>query len=543
MNSTNKFWLPTIIAIAVIIGIFIGTRISGSSSKGGMFELSQKPDKFQSLLNFISANYVDTVNIQKISDQSYADLLRQLDPHSAYIPASDLKGVNEVLEGNFEGVGIEFYVVNDTIMVLNVIPGGPSESVGIRSADKIVKIQDSTVAGIKITNERIIKMLRGPKDSQVKVGIKRGHANQLLNFTIKRGSIPLTSVDAAFMMDKETGYIKVNKFAQDTYIEFMQALDRLLHKENMKNLIVDLRQNGGGYLESATKILDELLDNNKLLVYTEGRNKKRNDYNCHKDGMFESGALTLLVDEGSASASEIMAGALQDWDRATIVGRRTFGKGLVQEQYELGDGSALRLTVARYYTPSGRCIQKNYKNGYDAYEMDLLNRYKHGEFQNADSIKYADTMKYQTAGGRTVYGGGGIKPDVFVPLDTSNNNNLITAVFSKGLLAQYAYTYFAENDAAIKKYKTVMEYDNGFVITEAMYQQFLAYVVQNGVDKALLKYANPSASYIKNELKAYIARQQWKMDGFIYLLNKQDKTVQKALQLIHNKPLSFKNSK
>jgi len=542
MNGTNRFWLPTIIAVAVIIGILIGMRLTTKNENSSLFSIGSNTTKFEEILHFVSSNYVDSINVTKVSDQSYVDLLKQLDPHSSYIPASELQGVNEVLEGNFEGVGIEFYVVNDTIMVLNAIPGGPSQTVGIQSADKIIKIQDTLVAGVKITTEQIVKKLRGKKDSKVTVSIKRGSKKELINFTITRGEIPMNSVDAAFMLDKETGYIKVNRFAQDTYQEFMRSLDDLINKQGMKSLVIDLRQNGGGYLESATKILDEFLSDNRLLLYTEGRSRRRFEYNCKKDGMFETGNMAILVDEGSASASEITAGALQDWDRAVIVGRRSFGKGLVQEQYELGDGSAIRLTVARYYTPSGRCIQKDYKSGVDAYELDLMNRYKHGEFLSSDSIRYADTVNYRTASGRIVHGGGGIKPDIFVPLDTSNSNAFINSVFSKGLVAQFAYQYFADHKTEIAQYPSIVAFEKGFSISDKTYMDFVNYANKHGVAASSNRFAANSATFLKFEIRAYIARQQWKMNGFYYLINKEDKAVQKALSVIKLSPAKIKTN-
>ena len=528
MKEQNKFWLPTIVAISVILGVFIGMRLGSNSVN--KFGVGGGQSKFDELLNYISSNYVDTLNMEKIKEESYVELLKQLDPHSSYISAEELKGVNEQLEGNFEGIGVEFFIVKDTIMVVNVISGGPSQQVGILSGDRIVTINDTLVAGKKITNENVIKKLRGKGGSKVKVGIIRGTSKKLSTYTITRGQIPLYSIDAAFMLNKEVGYIKVNRFAENTYIEFMQRLDSLLQKGSMKKLVIDLRGNGGGYLDAATKILDELIDGDKTLVYTVGRNRTRQDYTSHVEGMFEKGQVVVLVDEGSASASEIVSGALQDWDRGTIIGRRTFGKGLVQEQYQLSDGSALRLTVARYYTPSGRCIQKKYQLGEADYDMDVYNRYKHGELTNGDSIKNADTMKYYTmVKHRPVFAGGGVRPDIFVALDTTlGADPLIRALMNGGALQQFAYEYVAHNKATIAAFGSAEAFNRNFDKDAKVLNSLINSSVK---DAKYIGVVSASArSFISRQLKAYIAKQVWGGDAFYYIYESDDSAIKAALK-------------
>jgi carboxyl-terminal processing protease len=528
----NKFWLPLLLAIVLSIGILTGIRLSNKDKLHATL-LNMQPDKFQTILNYISANYVDTLNADKVGEQTYADLFKHLDPHSVYIPANNLAQVNESLEGNFDGIGIEFFVLNDTLMVLNVIPKGPSEKAGLMNGDKILAIDDTIVAGKKITNEQIIKKLRGPKSSKVQVTIQRMLQPKLLKIMIERGEIPIRSIDAAYMVTKDIGYIKINRFAKETYQEFMENFDDLLNKQKMKTIIIDLRQNGGGYLDAATNLLDEFIDEKKMLVYTNGRTSGKKEYKALKDGMFEKGKIVLLVDEGSASASEIMAGALQDWDRASIVGRRTFGKGLVQEQYELKDGSAIRLTVARYYTPSGRCIQKTYANGYEDYENELFQRYKHGELQNQDSIKYQDTVKYKTASGRIVYGGGGIMPDYFVAFDTLENNNaLIHTLLNKNLITTFSYNYFYTNAAILKKSTSMADFDTQFQVNETILNQFWSYCTKQKVDNKLIaSFQSKSKLFIQHQIKANLARQLWGFKGYIYVINNKDKAFKKAVEV------------
>ncbi|MEI6817391.1 MAG: S41 family peptidase, partial [Bacteroidota bacterium] len=405
----SKVFLPLFFAIAIIIGIFIGELLPHNGTFKNPFTSlrNQQVNKLNEVVNYIHDDYVDTINETKIVEGAITGLLHDLDPHSIYIPAEDFKDVNEPLEGNFEGVGIEFHIQDDTIMVISAIAGGPSESVGIRSGDRLVSVNGKNIAGTKITNKDVVKLLRGETGSKVTVGIVRLGTAGIKDYKISRGKIPIYSVDVGYMINPTIGYIKISRFANNTYEEFMEKLDALL-KAGMKSLILDLKGNPGGYLSAATKITDEFLDGNKMIVYTQGQARKKTEYSASSNGAFLHGKLLVLIDEGSASASEIVSGALQDWDRATIVGRRSFGKGLVQEQTDFPDGSAMRLTVARYYTPTGRCIQRPYDHGTESYYDNVRDRATNGELESLDSIHLPDSLKFKTPGGKTVYGGGGI---------------------------------------------------------------------------------------------------------------------------------------
>ena len=403
MNLNNK-WQPLIYGILIAAGILIGVWLKPS---GNIRTIINGKNKISEIINIVNQAYVDTVNVEQLEEKTINEMLSQLDPHSVYIPAKDLQQANEPLEGNFDGIGVEFNILNDTIMVVAALNGGPSQELGIQAGDRIISVNEKSVANTKITNEKVFKLLRGPKGSEVKVEIYRPDAHKKIPYTIKRGTIPIYSVDVSMMLNTETGYIKISRFAATTHKEFVEAISTL-KKQNIKNLIVDLRGNPGGYLSAASELADEFLDDKKLIVYTQGREQPRQDYKAEKEGNFEQGKLIVLIDEGSASASEILSGAIQDWDRGLIIGRRSYGKGLVQEPFELHDGSALRLTIARYYTPSGRCIQKTYKDGFNEYEHELLKRYEDGELQDSSKGKSTDTLTFHTAKGRVVHAGGGI---------------------------------------------------------------------------------------------------------------------------------------
>lgn len=422
MNRPKFYvYLPIIFALVLVLGIFIGTTFLSGGQKMVMGGNTGKFSKLQDVLQYINQEYVDTVNDDDLVERSIVSLLENLDPHSSYISAEELQANNEPLQGNFEGIGVEFNIVDDTVRVVAAIPGGPAEGVGVQAGDKIVMVDGKTIAGIKIANKGVMERLKGKGGTKVKISVKRNGRKGLIDFTITRGTIPIYSLDASYMLTANLGYIKISRFAATTYDEFMQALDKL-QKQGMTKLVVDLRGNGGGFLNTAVDIADEFLPEGKSIVYTQGKARPRKDFYATKRGSFENGELFILIDDGSASASEILAGAVQDNDRGTLIGRRSFGKGLVQEQSEFTDGSAIRLTIARYYTPTGRCIQKSYKHGVDDYYNEELSRYESGELESADSIKVADSLKYKTPGGKIVYGGGGIIPDEFVPLDTANRS-------------------------------------------------------------------------------------------------------------------------
>lgn len=523
-------------------GIYIGMRMSEPyrSSRGFFTFRTGQFNKLNDVINYISNEYVDTVNSRALVESTIEDMLHQLDPHSSYIPGEDLQAMNEPLEGNFDGIGVEFHIQDDTIMVVSALAGGPSEQLGIQAGDRIIRVEGKNVGGIKITNTQVMQLLRGPSGTMVKVTILRRSTGQTIDFTIKRGKIPIYSVDVGYMLNRETGYIKIGHFADKTYDEYLKAFADLKEK-GMQNLILDLRGNPGGYLKTAIQIADEYLPDGKMIVYTEGRNRPKETFRATSRGFFEEGALVILIDEGSASASEIVSGAVQDWDRATIVGRRSFGKGLVQEQSEFPDGSAVRLTVARYYTPTGRSIQKPYTAGYEQYETELLSRYQHGELLSQDSIKFADSLRYTTPGGKIVYGGGGIMPDVFVPLDTAGTSDYYSEANGKGLINQFAYDYLDLHRKEITEYKDFDAFNQGFHVDDKIYNEFLTYARKSGM-KADPAGARISSAIIRTQLKALIARQIWKNDGFYPVIHSLDQTLRQALELIGKQQVAVKGS-
>lgn len=539
MNRKFNIWLPIIMAFMLAAGIQIGLVLHGTG-KPPVFSNSRSSTLDQ-VLQYVQAKYVDTVNIERLQDGAIERVLENLDPHSTFIAAADLKEVNQELEGNFEGIGIEFFIVADTVMVVNVIAGGPAESAGLLSGDKIISINDSSFTGNKVRDLDVVNQLRGKKGTKVKIGILRKHNSPILYFTLTRDKIPIYSVDAAYMIDAKTGLIKINRFSETTYDEFMKSLKEL-KQQGMSRLIIDLRQNGGGYLNAATDIADELLDQQKLMVYTKGRVYTRTDYKTRVLGQFEEGPLAILIDEGSASASEIVTGAMQDWDRGIVVGRRSFGKGLVQEQYGLNDGSALRLTVAKYYTPSGRCIQKPYHQDLNEYYNDLSDRYRNGEFMSKDSIHPADTTRYYTANGRLVYGGGGIMPDIFVPLDTSNNNNaFLNAILSQGLIQQFAYSYYHDHPGLLNAYKDLTSYRNNFQVSDQVFASFLLLADSKTIPHRETELTH-AKSYINLRIKAFLAREKFSQDAFYAVLFDDDPTVLKAVASMSKEVSAFRPS-
>ncbi|HRN95505.1 MAG: S41 family peptidase [Chitinophagales bacterium] len=521
-------WQPLIFALVLVFGILLGLLLfMVNTGKQKPFVDNQR-DQFNEILTYIKLKYVDTVNTQNLYEDAVQDMLSSLDPHSVYIPAQELARENESLEGNFDGIGIEFNIFEDTIMVVTPITGGPSEAVGLKSGDLIVKINDTLVCGVKIKNEDVVRKLRGQKNTKVKVSILRKPENKILDFYIIRNTIPLYSIDAALMLNKTTGYIKINRFSATTHDEFKKKL-RALQEEGMTQLIIDVRQNPGGYLNAAAEIADDLLRGEKLIVYTEGQAYKRQNYIGGREGLFEKGKLVVLIDQGSASASEILAGAVQDWDRGAIVGRTSFGKGLVQEQFPLGDGSALRLTVARYYTPSGRCIQRPYDHGKTAYNEDFLKRYEDGSLLKDDTLSHKDSLVYKTAKGRKVYGGGGIHPDYFTPFDSSILNiNFAEAV---GFIPEFTYKTYPEYEQQIAKYKDVQTFDAQFSVSDALFHQYLEFVKQHDPKVNMTKF-EPYYPKVKQRLKAFLCRQRWQNEGYFYIMKDSDKDIKKALEVL-----------
>ncbi len=525
-NKKLQVWLPLILSICMVAGMFIGYRIKGNMPNTGIF-FTTRPRPVQEVMDLIRRQYVDKENEDSLGDVAIKAMLARLDPHSILLPAKELVQVNEDMEGKFYGIGIEFNIFNDTINVLNVLPGGPSDKAGLKIGDKFLKVGDSIIAGVNITSERIKNLLRGSGGSKADIIILRNGLQKAIS--ISRGMIPLYSLDAAYMITDSIGYIRLNRFSESTYKEFMQAADDL-QKKGMSSMILDLRDNGGGILTQATNIADEFLSGDKLITYTVGEHSPKREYRCSKEGVFETGKLVVLTNEGTASASEVLTGALQDWDRATVVGRRSFGKGLVQEQFQLSDGSGLRLTVARYYTPLGRSIQKSYRNGIDAYNNDLMNRFHNGEMNFADSIKHTNEKLYKTNSGKEVYGGGGITPDVFVPYDTLPYDKEVAKAYIKGTISNFAYTNYLNHEKEFSTYKTPESFNEKYKVDEATLENLKNYAVRDSI------YLNIGDSQKKallsRQIKILTARQIWRTEGLYEVSNPDDETIKKAIEFL-----------
>jgi carboxyl-terminal processing protease len=519
-----KVWIPLLFSTVMIVGMWIGYQLYENTSTRGFLK-TRKLNRVQEIMDLVNLRYVDSVNMDSLGDGAVQGILSHLDPHSYFIPASDREEMNEDLQGNFEGIGIEFQIFNDTVNVTNVLFNGPSDKSGLQIGDKFIKVNDSLVAGNGITSEKIKKLLRGPGASQVTITLMRD--NQRKQAVVIRGTIPLPALDAAYMITKETGYIRINKFSRTTYGEFMQALQEL-QQEGLKSLIFDLRGNGGGIVDEAVAIADEFLDDNKLIVYTQGKKSPRHEYTAQKPGLFEKGKLILLVDEGTASASEILTGALQDWDRATIIGRRTFGKGLVQEPFQLSDGSELRLTVARYYTPIGRSIQKPYNKGRDIYNEEVMERYHNGEVIHGDSSSRHIGPVYKTFAGRTVYGGGGITPDIFVGIDTSNISRNITMLYINGTFSNFIYAFYIQHMAALRKFKTPSAFSAEFHDEDKIWSSLVDYASKDSVN--LHTIPAKDKQIVLDRIKALIARMIWRTEGYFEISNQHDLVVKRALE-------------
>ncbi|MEA3495810.1 MAG: S41 family peptidase [Bacteroidota bacterium] len=529
MNKKYNYLLPLLLSIMFALGMLVGTKFSPDSFRAK----NNDTHKFKEVISHINTSYIDTVNNNKLVELAVKKVINNLDPHSAYISKSELTAVTQDLQGDFEGIGIEFNILNDTLIVVSPISGGPSEKLGIKAGDKIITVDEENIAGVGLTNADVRNKLLGKKGTIVKVEILRNGNKEVLAFDIVRDKIPIYSIDAAYMADDKTAYIKINRFSAKTASEFVKALNKL-ENEGMQNLILDLGENPGGYLQVAFQVTDQFFNSKKIIVYTKGRARKREEYYSSKRGGFKTGKLVVLIDEGSASASEIVAGAVQDWDRGFIIGRRSFGKGLVQEQMELTDKSALRLTVAKYFTPSGRFIQKPYKNESKAdYYLDIYNRYLNGELTNKDSIDIPDSLKYQTDGGRIVYGGGGIIPDFFVAIDTSMNSNYLSQLIHKGLIYKYTLEYLDKNRLVLKKrYPDFKQFDAKFN-TNSIWNDFLTFATKEGVTKNE-KDLKSSGELIKLQLKALIARQLFDHGSYFRIINQSNNEFQKAIEVINS---------
>ena len=521
--------MPLYIAFALVAGILIGKYYRSLQTRD-TFYIYPHADKLTNVINYISKEYVDPVDKDQLIETAIPIVVSELDPHSQYIPADEVKEVNEPLEGNFSGIGVQFNMLNDTLVILKTIANGPSEKVGILAGDRILVVDGDTVAGKKIPSDSIVSKLKGPKGTTVRVGIQRRKVKHLLYFDIVRDNIPLYSMDVDYMIRPGIGYIKLNKFSRTTFEEFSGGVIKLL-QNGMRSLILDLRGNGGGYLDAAVQVADQFLDEGKLIVYTQGNAHPRQDYRASKGGLCQGIEVAILIDEGTASASEILAGAIQDNDRGIIVGRRSFGKGLVQEQTMFPDGSALRLTIARYYTPTGRCIQKPYQKGDEIdYYKDLTNRYKHGELLDKDSIKFNDSLKYTTPGGKVVYGGGGIMPDVFVPIDTEGVTDYLMDIRNQGLIYRYALTYSDRNRKELSKITNTDDFLN-YLDSKDVMKDFTDFVARNGVPFNKEEY-EISHDILRVQLYAYIVRNILDETAFYKVIEPIDNTLMTAIDKV-----------
>ncbi len=505
---------------------------------------SRQAFKYVQFLKYLNNYYVDSIDNEKLVEDAIKNELSKLDPHSTYISSEDVKKMNEPLKGNFEGVGIQFNILNDTLFVITPVPGGPSEKVGIHSGDRIIKVDDENIAGIGLTNEDVFSLLRGAKGTKVSVSVVRKSVSELLNFTITRDKIPINSLDAAYIVQDGIAYIKLNRFAMTTMDEFAEASIEL-KMAGVKDLILDLTGNGGGYLDIAVVLADQFLGDQKLIVYTEGLHSPKREYFASSKGLFEDGRVIILIDEGSASASEIVSGAIQDWDRGIIIGRRSFGKGLVQRQLELPDGSMIRLTSAKYYTPSGRLIQKSYEDGIEKYDSEIYDRYENGEFINKDSIRFPDSLQYKTLlNNRIVFGGGGIMPDIFIPLDTTLYSDYYGSLIREGILNQFVLEYVDQNRKELTKdiadqqdHKSSLtdfqDYNANFEITDKLLKDLTNYAEKEGLslNKEEFELSKERISLI---LKAYIARDIWTTSEFYQIINQENDNLLKAIEVLNN---------
>ncbi|KAA3649129.1 MAG: S41 family peptidase [Bacteroidetes bacterium] len=537
-NRNIIVFLPIIIAVTLIIGVFLGQRMA-IVSFASVFntEKSNQTNKLNQVINFIKSDYVDSVKENWIVEETINGILHKLDPHSAYIPGEQFHEANDPLEGNFDGIGVEFRIQSDTVVVVKPISGGPSEKVGLMAGDRIVKVEDEEISGKELNNAKVMKLLKGPKGTKVNVGVKRSGVENILNFIIKRDEIPINSLESSYMINDTVGYIKIIRFAKTTYDEFMDAAENL-RQNGMKCLVLDLRSNSGGYLNAATKLADEFLPKGKLIVYTEGKARAREDFYASSKGEYEKTPLIVLINEGSASASEILAGALQDNDRGLIVGRRSFGKGLVQEPMQWSDGSQIRLTVARYYTPTGRCIQRPYTEGMEAYNDDYYSRIESGELFSADSIHFSDSLKFYTKAGKVVYGGGGIMPDVFIPIDTIGSSNYYARLNYSGLFYLFGFEYTDKHREELMSSLKENTFIKKYQVDEKTFQEFVELAAKNGIEYNN-KEAIDSKEIIKNRIKAAIGRNLFGNNIYYQIINKEDNSLQKSVQLFKKEKLAI----
>lgn len=528
-NKKLQVWLPLLFSVVMIVGMLIGYRLNKGGGKGGFFS-SNKRSSLQEALDLIRLRYVDTVNIDSLEGKAIQEMMSELDPHSVYLPPADLKEANDDLAGNFQGIGVEFNLFNDTVNIVYVIPGGPSEKAALQVGDKITSVNGTPLTGKGYHADEIKKYIRGPKGSVAQLQVWRNGKQRTIEVT--RGTIPISSVDAAYMINKTAGYIRLNKFTENSYEEFMASLESL-KKQGLQQLILDLRGNGGGFMNEAVDMADEFLDGEKLVVYMQGVNTKKRDYRCKRPGLFEKGKLVLLVDELSASASEVLAGALQDWCRATVIGRRTFGKGLVQEQYSLSDGAAIRLTIARYYTPLGRSIQRSYAKGKKIYMDELWERYSSGEMYSQDSVRnHNNGKKFFNNCNDTLYDGDGITPDIFVPVDTSLTYEKLNKWFEGPLLSNYVYSFYLQHRATMNEYTSAAEFNRNFSMT-TLWEGLAKRTAGDTLNTAGLSQQEQAEMLLR--MKGMLARYKWRNSGYYEVINAGDPVIQKALETVVKK--------
>ena len=519
-----KTWFPVWVGLSIALGIFIGSKYSQFGTTGKV----NGTGKIDAIFNYIDKSYVDTVNMRQLVEEALPKIVQELDPHSVYIPAQEMKRVNEDLEGHFSGIGVSFYVLRDTIVVTSIVPGGPSEAAGIKQWDRIVNVNDTSATGKKTTNADVLKKLRGEKGSEVKLGIKRDDNPNLIDITVTRGDIPMNSVQAAYMQTTVIGYIKVGTFGFNTFNEFISALSKL-KSLGARSFVIDLRGNGGGSLEIVVAMVNEFLKKGNLIVYAEGRNFPRQDNYANGSGTSKDDDVVVLIDELSASASEIFAGAIQDHDRGLVIGRRSFGKGVVQSQRSFPDGSAVRLTVARYYTPSGRSIQRKYEKGkYDEYEMEAINRYMQGDYINTDTA--ANIVPFRTDGGRTVFGGDGIMPDVFVARDTIGMNPYFNSLANKGLIEEYAVTYSDANKQKLQEFQSADDLSR-YLYKQPLLINLVSYADNKGI-RPRPYYIEESRNLLERQLVSYIVRNFFGEEGYFSVYMQEDSLMKKSVDFI-----------
>lgn len=529
-EKKNNRFLPVIIAVSIVFGIAVGFYYARHGSRNGVKMINYSSNKINALLNIIEQQYVDTVNIDEIIEDAMPVILKDLDPHSAYIPAKEQEEANEQIEGSFSGIGVQFMIHKDTVNVVRIIPGGPSEKVGMMAGDRIIAVDDSAYVGKVVTNDNTMKRLKGPKGSSVKISVYRPTLKKKMDFTVVRGDIPIKSIDACYMIDNETGYIKINSFSMTTYEEMLGCIAELKHN-NCKGLIIDLRSNPGGVMEIAVRMVNEFLPAGKLIVYTEGRNSPKMEYRSDGYGTCQDMPLTVLINESSASASEIFSGAIQDNDRGVVVGRRSFGKGLVQQPINFKDGSCVRLTIARYFIPSGRCIQREYEKGHkEEYELDILDRYNHGEFFSKDSIKVDSTQVYKTSKGRTVYGGGGVTPDIFIPQDTVGYTSYLGQVNASGLINRFSLELTDRNREVFDRFENQEELIK-YLDRSNLVEDFVRYADKEGIKRRNIL-IQKSYKALKRNIYASIIYDVFDMQELIVYMNQDDNEVKKAVEVI-----------